>query len=174
MSEDPGLTVAAHNLALLYDRSGRPGEAISLWKDVLRKDPALQPARVSLADAYARNGWNSDAECEYEEVLRLQPDHFEARRKLAEVLHAAGEPNRAIEQMQAAVKEQERQRSGRPAATRWYQTLGEWYSQAARPREACHAFGRAREALKTDRSGVDEQKLKTALNDCRKAGWFPE
>ena len=52
--------------------------------------------------------------------------------------------------------------------------MGDWYNQARLQREACNEFPRASQALKQDRSGVDEKKLKTELKACRDAGLLPE
>jgi predicted CXXCH cytochrome family protein len=71
------------NLASLYARLGRPGDAESELRTALGLAPAFVPALVSLADLLRTQGRDADGERFLEQALRAEPDHAEALHALA-------------------------------------------------------------------------------------------
>jgi tetratricopeptide (TPR) repeat protein len=66
------------NLANLYGRLGRPGNAESELRTALWLDPAFVPALVNLADLLRTQGRDADGERFLAQALRVAPEHAEA------------------------------------------------------------------------------------------------
>ncbi|HEY7141578.1 MAG TPA: tetratricopeptide repeat protein [Methylomirabilota bacterium] len=71
------------NLANLYGRLGRAGDAESELRTALWLDPSFVPALVNLADLLRIQGRDADGERFLEQALRAAPDHAEALHALA-------------------------------------------------------------------------------------------
>src|SRR5262249_43701946 len=70
------------NLANLYERLGRSGEAAAALQTALRLDPHFVPAIVNLADLFRAQGREADAERVLAQALQETPDSAEAQHAL--------------------------------------------------------------------------------------------
>jgi Flp pilus assembly protein TadD len=100
------------NLAGLYARTGRTGDAESALRTALRLDPRFVPALVNLADLLRAQGRDTDGERMLEQALRAHPEHPEA-------LHALGLLRVRQRQLPEAVDLLRRAAASRPESSRF-------------------------------------------------------
>jgi predicted CXXCH cytochrome family protein len=92
------------NLANLYGRLGRPGDAESELRTALWLDPSFVPALVNLADLLRTQGRDADGERFLEQALRASPDHPEALHALALLRVRQNRLGEAVDLLRRAVR----------------------------------------------------------------------
>jgi tetratricopeptide (TPR) repeat protein len=83
---------------------GKPDEAIERLQDVIKDAPQSAPMHQFLGLAFAQKNDIGQARRELSEAVKLAPNLAEARTALAAIHQAAGSPNLAIEEAQAALR----------------------------------------------------------------------
>jgi tetratricopeptide (TPR) repeat protein len=78
-------------------------EATKLYQEVLKEDPANTEARTALAAAMIEAGKGSEAIAQLESLIKAEPNRAVLRAQLAE-LYLPTQPEKALEQYQAAAK----------------------------------------------------------------------
>ncbi len=99
-ADDPKRLVELEQMLTRADdaqRTGRAGEAIGLYKDVIAKRPDTEDAYRKLALVYWRAGNEKDAIATLESALRAGVTQSEVRLKLAQYFTESGKPEKAIE-----------------------------------------------------------------------------
>ena len=101
------------NLANLYARLGRPGDAEAALRKALVLDPHFVPALVNLADLYRAQGREADARAlSWSRPSRVAPDNAEALHALGLLRVRQGRHAEAVDLLRRAVQ-------GRPESTRF-------------------------------------------------------
>jgi tetratricopeptide (TPR) repeat protein len=88
LAQVPGDFRAKFNLALAFSMTGRQGDAVRLYRDVLTQQPDLVPAHANLGILLLEQGKAAEALEQFHLVLAEQPDHWAARINLAGALVA--------------------------------------------------------------------------------------
>jgi len=68
-----------------YKNTGKYGDAVRWYREILRKHPGDVRARQSLAEVLSWTGKYGEAIAEYEQVLKAEPDNLDVKMKLGEV-----------------------------------------------------------------------------------------
>ncbi len=139
---DPGFAEAHHAIGLLLDRSfHRPEEAVAHFGKALEIRPGFSEAKNSLAALYLKQGRYSEAIKLCEEVLNdmLYPTPYYAQANLGWALYKKGDTPGALDHIRAAVTMQ-------PKFCLGFTYLGIIESERGDVKEACHHFGKYREA----------------------------
>jgi tetratricopeptide (TPR) repeat protein len=87
---NPNDARAHYNLAIVTERSGDAGDAITHYEQAIRINPDFAMAHYNLAIALQRAGRGRDAIEHYEQVLRVEPDNAEAHNRLGLALERMG------------------------------------------------------------------------------------
>jgi len=105
LQRDADLLAARHNLALLMasDKNHVP-DAITLFRENLRRSPDYLPSRLSLAQTLADADDRPGAIAEYRRVLALKPGYIAARIALAGLLQKSGDADAALIELREALK----------------------------------------------------------------------
>lgn len=131
--DDPYHRRAFVNIGLIYQRAGKPTEAIDRFREALRIDPDDAKTRFNLGFSLASIGYVHEAIAEYREVLKTEPDvafvHHSLGVALAHIHDEAG----AIEEYGHAVRLDPRYALSRLL-------LGRLLRGAGRLREAAEQF----------------------------------
>ena len=85
LQDDPQLTEAKYNLAVLLSRAGPSQRAVDLWRENIAARPQEPASRLALGAYLAQNGDKDGAIREYEAAVMIAPDHVAARRELAKL-----------------------------------------------------------------------------------------
>jgi len=95
---------AKFNLALAYSMTGRQGEAIRLYQEILLQQADLIPARVNLGILLLQQGNTAEALEQFERVVAQQPDHWVAQVNRAGALLALERNAEAAQAYQRALE----------------------------------------------------------------------
>ncbi|MBI4480921.1 MAG: tetratricopeptide repeat protein [Acidobacteria bacterium] len=95
---------ARFNLALAYSMTGRQGEAIRLYQEILLQQADLIPARVNLGILLLQQGNSAEALVQFERVVDRQPDHWAAQVNRAGALLALERNAEAAQAYQRALE----------------------------------------------------------------------
>lgn len=105
LREDPQLTGAKYNLAVLLTRTGPSPRAVELWRENIAAEPAAPASRLALAGYLAKYGDRSGAILEYQAAVQAAPNHTGARRDLARLCASANRWQDAYDQLGEARKQ---------------------------------------------------------------------
>src|SRR5262249_12111313 len=87
-----------------YERERHPGAAIVSYRTALKADPTLREANYRMGLLFnSRAQWAEAAKCFAAEVEH-HPDHHDAARELGIALTRAGDPARAIQQLEIVTR----------------------------------------------------------------------
>jgi tetratricopeptide (TPR) repeat protein len=81
----------------------RYDEAVSLYRQVLQDEPSNNEARTDLAAVMIESGKGAEAVAQLESLIKAEPNRADLRAQLAE-LYLPAQPEKALEQYQAAAK----------------------------------------------------------------------
>jgi tetratricopeptide (TPR) repeat protein len=102
LARDPE-SLAFAQLADLYRKAGRTGDAIGLCRDGLRRWPHYTTARLILAKTLLAEGQHAAALAELEAILQTSPKDVQCHRLAAEVHRRAGRLDAAVAHLEKAV-----------------------------------------------------------------------
>jgi tetratricopeptide (TPR) repeat protein len=97
------LTRTKVRLAAVYLQTKRYDEAIALYQEVIKAEPENTGARTALAVAMIESGKGAEAVAQLESLVKAEPNRADLRAQLAE-LYLPAQPEKALEQYQAAAK----------------------------------------------------------------------
>jgi Flp pilus assembly protein TadD len=132
------------NLANLYGRLGRAGDAESALRTALRLDPRFAPALVNLADLLRAQGKDADGERFLAEALRAAPEEPEALHALGLLRVRQGRVAEAIDLLRRAA-------AGRPESPRFAYVYAVALHDTGRPGDAVAILGAAHRRHPADR-----------------------
>jgi tetratricopeptide (TPR) repeat protein len=81
----------------------RYDEAVHMYQRILQDDPSSNEARMALAAVMIESGKGAEAVAQLESLLKVEPNRADLRAQLAE-LYLQAQPEKALEQYQAAAK----------------------------------------------------------------------
>jgi tetratricopeptide (TPR) repeat protein len=102
LARDPE-SLAFAQLADLYRKAGRAGEAVALCREGLRRWPHYTTARLILAKALLEDGQPDTALAELTAILQTSPKDVQCHRLAAEVHRRAGRLDAAVAHLEKAV-----------------------------------------------------------------------
>ncbi|MBI1845577.1 MAG: tetratricopeptide repeat protein [Candidatus Rokubacteria bacterium] len=103
LQRDPA-SLAFAQLADLYRKAGRPGEAIALCRGGLQRYPHYTTARLILAKALGDEGEHEAALAELAAILEISPKDLQSHRMASEILRRLGRIDEAVEHLQSIVR----------------------------------------------------------------------
>jgi len=124
-SDSPGAHYAYGVFLLRYD----PGAAIEEFRRELRVSPKHVHARLQIAFEMIKQGRHPEGATYAEEAVKLAPDLFAAHNALGRILLETGEVERAVKEIETAVKLA-------PESPEMYFALARAYNRANRPKDA--------------------------------------
>ncbi|MCK4657004.1 MAG: tetratricopeptide repeat protein [candidate division Zixibacteria bacterium] len=145
----PDYAMAEYNLALNYDRSGRPAEAAKALDAIVRKNRNSFVAHLVAGRAQLDRGNLVEAEQLFRAVLDMNPNSVEAMVNLGHLYRVQKDSTRALAELRAAL-------AINPKAYKAYNQIGAVYLERKLIRQAEANF---RRACELDRSYT------TALNN---------
>lgn len=80
MKLDKANFLAAYNLGLLEETQGRPGAAISAYRESIKRKPGFPPSHFHIGLLYERRGSNEEAIEHYAKALRIDASMRDPRR----------------------------------------------------------------------------------------------
>ena len=89
-----------------YKHAGRPDEAVTVFRQMIKVEPDNLELRLQLADALAANDQAQAAANEIQRILKIDPSHAEAQIRHAELLQARGYWLDAENALRTAVQQQ--------------------------------------------------------------------
>jgi len=104
LAKEPEDYRAKFNLALAFSMTGRQGDAIRLYREILVQQAELVPARVNLGILLLQQGNAAEALQEFELVVAQQPDHWAAQVNRAGALLALHRNSEAAQAYQRALQ----------------------------------------------------------------------
>lgn len=104
LAGNPGNPEVANNLACVLRDANRYNEAIDLLKVVIAARPDSALLWNTLGTVLSDQGQMADSIVFFEEALKLDPDFYKARYNLANVRLALGEPERALADIDSALR----------------------------------------------------------------------
>ena len=102
MARDPD-SLAFAQLADLYRKTGRTGEAVATCREGLRRWPHYTTARLILAKTLLAEGQHEAALGEISAILQTSPKDVQCHRLAAEIHRRAGRLDAAVEHLEKAV-----------------------------------------------------------------------
>jgi tetratricopeptide (TPR) repeat protein len=102
LARDPD-SLAFAQLADLYRKAGRTGEAVATCREGLRRWPHYTTARLILAKALLAEGQHEPALAEIAAILQTSPKDVQCHRLAAEIHRRAGRLDAAVEHLEKAV-----------------------------------------------------------------------
>lgn len=102
LARDPE-SLAFAQLADLYRKAGRTGDAITLCREGLQRWPHYTTARLILAKTLLAEGQHAAVLAELEAILQTNPKDVQCHRLAAEVHRRAGRLDAAVEHLEKAV-----------------------------------------------------------------------
>jgi tetratricopeptide (TPR) repeat protein len=102
LARDPE-SLAFAQLADLYRKAGRTGDAVHLCREGLRRWPHYTTARLILAKTLLAEGHHDAALAELQAILQTSPKDVQCHRLAAEVHRRAGRLDAAVEHLEKAV-----------------------------------------------------------------------
>ena len=88
----------------IFEKDGKPDEAVAKYKQALAADPDYAPAYYNWANVLASQGKPGEAITEYQEALRLNPSLAWAHNNMGSALDAEGRHYAAIAQYKEALR----------------------------------------------------------------------
>ncbi|HWE60770.1 MAG TPA: tetratricopeptide repeat protein, partial [Chloroflexota bacterium] len=79
-----------------YKQAGTPGEAVTLFRQALKKEPRDLDTRLQLAEALLANDQEQAAINELHRILEVDPNHVEAKLRLVAIYSVRGEWSYAL------------------------------------------------------------------------------
>lgn len=104
LAMNPGLPDVANNLACVLRDGNRYDEAVELLKGVIAAHPESALLWNSLGTVLSEQGEMRGSVIFYEEAIRLDPKFYKAQYNLANVRVALGEPERALADINSALR----------------------------------------------------------------------
>jgi Tfp pilus assembly protein PilF/4-amino-4-deoxy-L-arabinose transferase-like glycosyltransferase len=101
---NPNDARAHYKLAIILERAGDAGGAITHYEEAIRIKPDFAMAHYNLGIALARTGKIEEAVAHYEQALRINPDYAEAHYNLGTVFLREGNIGNAIGQYEQALR----------------------------------------------------------------------
>jgi len=101
---DPHLAVAHINLGNLHRAQGRLEQAIDSYLQAIEIKPDDMDAHNNFCAMLMAQGKFGAAAAHYEQILAFRPDYVQGYNNLAMAYHGAGEPLRALDAVQRALK----------------------------------------------------------------------
>jgi tetratricopeptide (TPR) repeat protein len=111
---------ARHNLANLYTRMDRPGDAVRHYEAAIRIDGQFYPAKANLAVLYSQQGRNPEAEQLLRSALETEPELYDLAYSLGLLLVE-------MQQYPEALRYLEQAAEGLPERSRIHYNLGLLY-----------------------------------------------
>jgi tetratricopeptide (TPR) repeat protein len=102
--EHPGIFAVDESLGLIYVAQQQYADALPMLQAAMQEQKDSDVAHANLGAAFYKLGRESDARREFEEAARLNPANPATQQGLGELLLSAGEPKRALEAFQSALK----------------------------------------------------------------------
>lgn len=102
LAVDPGHVEVTNNLACVQRDQGRYGEAIETLKAMIQVEPGSAVLWNTLGTVLSDQGDMAQSLIFFEEALRLEPDFAKARYNRANVRQPLGDPEGALEDLEAA------------------------------------------------------------------------
>jgi Flp pilus assembly protein TadD len=103
LARDPG-SLAFAQLADLYRKAGRTGEAVSVCREGLGRYPHYTTARLILAKALLAEGQLDAALAELATILEVSPKDVQCHRLAADIHRRAGRIDAAVTHLETAVR----------------------------------------------------------------------
>ncbi len=113
----------------------RYDEAVSLYKKILQDEPSNNEARTAMAAAMIESGKGAEAVAQLEALVRAEPNRADLRAQLAE-LYLPTQPEKALEQYQAAAKIEPSQPAHQIGVAAAFVKLGRFQEAVAASRQA--------------------------------------
>lgn len=135
------------NKALAHHRAGQIGEAITLYRQVLKNHPQNVSVLSNLAMALESQRQHAEAARTALTALKVDPDHLDARRTLAKALRNSGDHHAAVQAWRDAI-------ARRPNASEPRMELARTLTILRRIDEAIEAW---REVAATDPANVESR-----------------
>src|SRR5262249_1096176 len=88
-----------------YKQAGQPGEAVTIFRQMIKAEPNDLDLRLQLADALLANGQDQAAQNEVQRILKIDPHFADAQARNAALLAARGYLPMAEQTLRDAVKE---------------------------------------------------------------------
>ena len=101
---DPDDVEAGMGVARMLSWAGRQPEAIATYEQLLNRHPMNDAVERGLAEAQDWEGHHREAQATLGRLLQRHPNDLEARRLLAQSLAWSGRPDKAIEEIRAALQ----------------------------------------------------------------------
>jgi len=101
LREEPANVAALSNLGVIYSRTGRADQAITMYRRALELSPDDKALLVNLGLVYLRQEDHKRALPLFERVVALDPQHLQARQLGAVCRAYSGEPAAAIRDLEA-------------------------------------------------------------------------
>lgn len=101
-------------IARMLSWLGRQTEAINVYNKMLVRNPGSSAVVRGIAQAEDWKGHHQEAQATLHQLIDHNPDDVEARRLLAESLVSSGRPDRAIDEVQKALKMEHKDVQQRP------------------------------------------------------------
>jgi type IV pilus assembly protein PilF len=139
---DPDYPEAHNAIAILLHLAfGKPEEAVVHYRKALKVRPGFSEAKTNLGNVYLSQERYEEAIKLYEDALNdmLYTTPFIAQGNLGWALYKKGEVERALQNIKAAV-------TTNPGFCMGFRNLGLIYEEQGGTEDACHYFGRYREA----------------------------
>jgi tetratricopeptide (TPR) repeat protein len=136
-----------HNLANLFNNTGRPDDAVSQYEQAIRIDNRFFPAKVNLAVLYSQRGQNEKAEQLLREVVRDEPELYDAAYSLGLLLVEMQNYREAVTYLETASR-------GLPERARIRYNLGLLYAHL---QNVMAAENQLRKALDLEPGNLDFQ-----------------
>ena len=157
LQQDPQLTSARYNLAVLLSAKGPSPRAVELWRENIAAEPAAPASRLALAEYLAKYGDRSGAILEYQAAVQVAPNHAGARRELASLYASGNRWQDALDQLGEARKQIPDHAAMAEEFADAALKLGRTAEAAAAYREAARLYTgkRDRKRIKEKLSGLD-------------------
>jgi tetratricopeptide (TPR) repeat protein len=103
LAKNPACWMAANNLGLVYEKTGRLDDAVARYEEALRIQPDFPDAHTNLGNVLLAKGRKDEALAHLRESVRLAPDSAEAWNNLGGGLNETGRTTEALECYRRAV-----------------------------------------------------------------------
>ena len=105
---DPEDVEASMGVARMQSWAGRQSDAIATYEQLQRRNPDNDAVQRGLAEAQDWEGHHREAQATLGRLLNRHPDDLDARKLLAQSLAWSGRPDKALEEVRAALQQQGR------------------------------------------------------------------
>lgn len=153
-----------------YKRAGQPGEAVAVYRQVIKADPDDMEARLQLADSLVANEQEQAALNELRRAVQIDPHHVEAKLRLANVYSTRGEWYAAEHTLRAVIEQEPTREDVRRQLARLLLERGQRYHDRGLVDAAAAAFAEGKQLVPDDyqfplnlaRIEIERRKLKRA------------